>query len=231
MRWIACNKTTSRSPLWLVSAVMLCCLSSQCAAATTDKVTTKQHKASTATAATAAVEPCPLGDSYGDYTSATCQFYLGTKAYRHQRFTLAAAHWQEVLELPPTSAPALRASAQNTLGFLYFYGKGIKQNKAQGIRLWQAAAQQGAPEAFLHLGHAYQHADFYDRDPVTALAWYLAMQRKYPTIADINADDQAIWTEAQQQARQLASTLSASQRQLAAQRADTLLTAAVQANH
>lgn len=178
---------------------------------------------SSETAKTSQVELCPLGADHGLYTSADCQFYLGTKAYRHQRFALAAAHWQEVLDLPLESAAELRAKAQSTLGFLYFYGKGLKQDKTRAIRLWQAAAQQGAAEAFLHLGHAYQQDDFFARDPVTALAWYLAMQRKYPVPQTLDTDHQLMWAQAQQHARTLAERLSPQQRQQANQQVDSLL--------
>lgn len=109
------------------------------------------------------------------------QFDLGVEFFRGlnipRDYSKAATMWQ-------LASAAGRIEATNNLGFLRYHGRvGVKQNKAEGIRLWRIAAEQGYPESQVHLGEAYADESYLIQDLSEAYAWakagkHHAQQRK-----------------------------------------------------
>lgn len=68
------------------------------------------------------------------------------------------------------------AIAQLRLGMLNFYGKGVKENEAAAMELWEKSAAQGNTEAMFQLGKAYTFGSQLTKntaDPdVEAAKWY-----------------------------------------------------------
>lgn len=97
------------------------------------------------------------------------QFDLGVEFFRGlsipRDYSKAAKMWQ-------LASTAGRIEATNNLGFLKYHGRvGVKQDKAEGIRLWRLAAEQGYPESQVHLGGAYADESYLIQDLLEAYAW------------------------------------------------------------
>jgi len=99
--------------------------------------------------------------------------YFGGRGDVRQSYEQAARLWREIVEAGglPTDYYMGRMCAHSNLGYVSYYGKGINQDRAEGVRLWRIAAEQGYPEAQLHLGVAYSDGKLLERDPVEAYAW------------------------------------------------------------
>ena len=76
--------------------------------------------------------------------------------------------------------PALRvranegdAKAQFSLGWMYYYAKGVAEDSVQGVQWWQQAAAAGHAEAQWELAGAYASGRGLPRDHVTAQVWYI----------------------------------------------------------
>lgn len=62
-------------------------------------------------------------------------------------------------------------AAFNNLGHLTYYGRGIKQDFAEGVRLWRIAAEKGFTESQIHIANAYSDGKFLKPDYVEAYVW------------------------------------------------------------
>jgi hypothetical protein len=62
-------------------------------------------------------------------------------------------------------------AAFNNLDYLTYNGYGVKQDYAEGVRLWRVAAEKGFAESQVHLGQAYSDGQHLRRDYVEAYAW------------------------------------------------------------
>jgi hypothetical protein len=62
--------------------------------------------------------------------------------------------------------------AQSTLGFLYEYGKGVRQDDAAAASWYRKAANQGSARAQVDLGYMYDHGQGVPRDYVAAHMWF-----------------------------------------------------------
>jgi TPR repeat protein len=63
----------------------------------------------------------------------------------------------EVIRLLRTTADQGHADAQNSLGFMYGKGEGVKQDFAEAARWFRKAADQGLAGAQYNLGVKYAH--------------------------------------------------------------------------
>ena len=63
-------------------------------------------------------------------------------------------------------------AAQNHLGALYAYGRGVPQDDAEAVRWYRLAAEQGYAPARTALGYMYQHGRGATQDDTAALRWY-----------------------------------------------------------
>ncbi len=64
------------------------------------------------------------------------------------------------------------AQAQNNLGTLYYYGKGIPQDHAEALKWYRKAAEQGNADGQYNLGFMYDEGRGVPQDYAEALKWY-----------------------------------------------------------
>lgn len=64
------------------------------------------------------------------------------------------------------------AEAQNKLGVMYFYGRGVVQNYAEAVRWFRQAAEQGHAEAQTSLGVMYAEGQGVVQNYAEAVRWY-----------------------------------------------------------
>lgn len=97
-------------------------------------------------------------------------FFSGTCYFRNKEFSKAAAHWDELLQLENTRTDRedFRTSTLNNLGYLYFFGFGVKEDKSRAVEYWQQAALSGHHEAEYHLCHAHAEKEEPTYDVVKA---------------------------------------------------------------
>ena len=107
----------------------------------------------------AAKESCETGDIGLDSESSKVEklFYIGTCHYRNEDYDKAAANWSALISNPETSNSdnELIISANNNLGYLLFFGFGVKQDQEQALKHWSYAISLGHTESEFHLCHAY----------------------------------------------------------------------------
>lgn len=127
----------------------------------------------------------PKLEKYAD-THPECQFYQGTRHFRAKEYSAALHQWQAIVDMQgiPREFEYLRVDAQNNLGFLYFMGLGVEQNKEKAIRqYWLPAENVGHEEATYHLCHAYSQ-EF----PKLALTYCRAALHRYSKIGQPDRD-------------------------------------------
>ena len=64
------------------------------------------------------------------------------------------------------------ARAQNNLGWMYFYGEGVGQNKREAAKWYRLAAEQGYANAQNNLGWMYFYGEGVQQDKQEAAKWY-----------------------------------------------------------
>ena len=132
-------------------------------------------------------DACPSGSSEAAIRDLLeCQFALGRAAYGREDYKQAAEHWQKVVEMRPKSEhdKVIVAVAYGTLGYLFYYGKGVNIDRERSVRLYKTAVRLGDLESRQHLGFAFSDKtnDFYD--PVTAYSWYHSVERHYKPVLE-----------------------------------------------
>ena len=63
-------------------------------------------------------------------------------------------------------------SAQTFLGFMYYNGWGVKEDKAKGVKWYRKAAEQGYAEAQFLLGLMYHNGEGVKEDDSEAVKWW-----------------------------------------------------------
>ena len=77
-------------------------------------------------------------------------------------------------------APRLRSGgrAQHNLGFIYRKGKGVPRNKAEAVKWYRKAAEQGFAQAQYNLGVMYYFGEGVSVNSIKAYMWWsLAMEQ------------------------------------------------------
>ena len=92
-------------------------------------------------------------------------FELGDAAYAAGDYATATGWFREAAKLG-------YADAQNTLGYCYYFGDGVKQDYAAAVEWYRKAAEQGHVVAQTNLGLCYYYGDGVEQDYSTAAAWY-----------------------------------------------------------
>ena len=97
-------------------------------------------------------------------------FYVGTCNYRNKNYSKAARLWEKLLSIKGIDSEyhELQVSAHNNLGYLLFYGLGVKQNKIEALNHWNKAISLGHTESEFHLCHAYADTEELTYDPAKA---------------------------------------------------------------
>ncbi len=84
-------------------------------------------------------------------------FYTGTCHYRNKDYDKSAKAWEELAAIKEVNLEYkhLQIDVLNNLGYLKFFGYGIKEDKNQAIEFWNKAILLGQYESEYHLCHAY----------------------------------------------------------------------------
>jgi hypothetical protein len=90
----------------------------------------------------------------------------------------------------------------------YIYGKGVRQDCDQGLRILKPAADRANPKAMIEMGALYSAGLCTPRDLPTAYRWFAMALRKEPDNQSVQTDLQKLWSEMTQPERQLAIKLS-----------------------
>ena len=80
------------------------------------------------------------------------------------------------------------AIAQNNLGSMYAYGRGVPQDDAEAVRWYRQAAAQGEAEAQYNLGLMYANGTGVPQDDVLAYAWLNLAVEQGNELASENKD-------------------------------------------
>ena len=97
--------------------------------------------------------------------AAWASFEDGLAAFDDGDHAAALAIWQPLAE-------AGDADAQNALGDIYLYGRGVPRDAAAAIGWYEQAAAQGHADAQNHLGVIYANGFGVEVDRVTAFMWW-----------------------------------------------------------
>ncbi len=87
------------------------------------------------------------------------------------------------------------ATAQSNLGWMYYSGSGVTQNKQEAARLYKLAAHQGVANAQINLGAMYYNGTGVTQDYILAHMWFNlaapSLEGPDRKIATTNRDDAA----------------------------------------
>lgn len=70
--------------------------------------------------------------------------------------------------------------AEETIGLMYRFGQGLKQDNAQAFRWFTRAAQDMRPLSQHHLGSMYYAGEHVNKDMIKAATWMQLAARNYP---------------------------------------------------
>ena len=91
-------------------------------------------------------------------------------------------HFEDCRRLAETGV----RGAQHLLGMLYFGGRGVEKNPAEGVKWYRKAAEQGLAKAQFNLGVCYATGDGVARDDSEAVKWYLKAAEQGDIRAQVN---------------------------------------------
>jgi TPR repeat protein len=100
----------------------------------------------------------------GAAAPALADFDAGAAAVIKGDFATALAEFRPLAEHG-------HAKAQNNLGIMYQYGRGVAKDLAEAQRWYLKAAEQGIAQARYNLGLLYLGGEGVGRDPVQAYLW------------------------------------------------------------
>ena len=81
------------------------------------------------------------------------------------------------------------ASAQNNVGFCYYYGKGISKDYFEAVKWYRKSAEQGNASAQNNLGDCYYYGKGIAQDYFEAVKWYLKSAEQGNASAQNNLGD------------------------------------------
>ena len=89
----------------------------------------------------------------------------GFAAYEKGDYATALRKWQPLAEQGD-------AAAQNSLGWMYYEGKGVLQDDKAAVQWYRRAAEQGDAAAQFNLGNMYAKGRGVPQDDKAAAQWY-----------------------------------------------------------
>jgi hypothetical protein len=114
---------------------------------------------STSAYAQAEVENCFYEGIYYEIPAShpICIFNVGTEMYRKGEHNKAVENWKKLVdvEVSDSGYEHIPATSNSNLGFSYFYGYGVKADKARGVKYWNTGSQLGSQESNYFLCKAY----------------------------------------------------------------------------
>lgn len=141
-------------------------------------------------------ESCNLNELQLTPNSAKVQklFYAGTCHYRNKEYQAAVVSWKELSllkNIEPEYAE-LQISVLNNLGYMFFFGYGIEENKPKALEYWNQAIGLGHTEAEYHLCHAYADSNVSTYNPIKALPHCEKAKLIYQGIKNKSNDEKII---------------------------------------
>ncbi len=100
-------------------------------------------------------------------------FEDGLLAYHRGDHQVAMEIWRPLAEQG-------HASAQYSLGLLYYRGEGVLPDPKRAAKWYHKAAEQGDPDAQLNLGLMYAQGDGLKKNYTTAYKWFSLAFFHYP---------------------------------------------------
>lgn len=137
-----------------------------------------------AESAEAVAAPVEAGPADGASAQSTGKIENGPRDYQPSGALLAALEAYEKGDFPSAARLSISAAArgdsgaQQFLGGLYEFGRGVPADPASAARYYGLAAEQGWSEAMTNLGRSYAKGQGVRQDPVEALKWYLLASRR-----------------------------------------------------
>ena len=97
-------------------------------------------------------------------------FFTGTCNYRNKNYAESARLWKKLASLDnvDTQYREYQIDTLNNLGYLTFFGYGLKEDKESAISYWNKAISLGHYESEYHLCHAYADKEVATYDPIKA---------------------------------------------------------------
>jgi len=93
---------------------------------------------------------------------------------------LDKGNYTRSMNLARPLAEAGDARARSLVGYLYYHGRGVKQDDAEALKWFRLAADEGDAQAQLHLGNMYAQGQAVPQDQAKAGKWYrLAAEQGY----------------------------------------------------
>ena len=106
-------------------------------------------------------------------------FEDGVTAYDRGDYATALKLWRPLAEQG-------NAGAQNALGVMYQYGRGVAQDYKEAAKWWRLAAAQGNVSAQDNLGFMYQYGQSIAQDYKEAVKWYRLAAEQGDAAAQLN---------------------------------------------
>ena len=106
-------------------------------------------------------------------------FDEGVAAYQKGNYAIALKEFKKAAEKGD-------ATAQYNLGLMYAKGKGVPQDDAQAVGLWQKAAEQGHVSSQFSLGLAYDNGEGVPQNYKQAVEWYTKAAKQGYAMAQFN---------------------------------------------
>lgn len=106
---------------------------------------------------------CQHGEDTAGLTNShpLCIFRAGQNDFHNGNYNDARVKWKTLLTMDsiPQEFSIYKLHARENLGYLYFYGIGMKENLFLGLEYWHEATSLGGQEADKYLCFAYANSD------------------------------------------------------------------------
>jgi TPR repeat protein len=155
---------------------------------------------------TFAKESCALKDLELETSSRAERLYFeGTCHYRNKDYSDSVRLWKELskLETVKPEDAALKIDVLNNLGYMLFFGYGVKADQREALGLWHKAVGMGHTESEFHLCHAYADADESTYDPIKAIGHCDKAELVYLGMEEKDKDEKEILRQIQNYKKQL----------------------------
>ncbi|MEZ9392445.1 hypothetical protein AB4222_11105 [Vibrio splendidus] len=152
-----------------------------------------------------------------EYKDIECQFYMGTAAFRNNVYSVAAAHWNYIIDAPMKHSgdDKFKAMSLSTVTYLTYQGLGVKQDRELAVNNWKKAVKGGDFEARRHIAFAYSDKNYSPNDLVKSLGWYESVLLIKVEMKDLSEAEQRVIEDAIEGSRELKLQLSMEQIQKA----------------
>lgn len=107
--------------------------------------------------------------------------FVGEIACNLKMYPIALKIWH------PQAAQGNKFS-QFSIGQLYYFGNGVKQDYTEAVKWWRKAADQGEFDAQNYLSFMYEHGEGVKQDYVEAYYWNALATKQRPEVSRIKPE-------------------------------------------